>query len=63
MATLLMLAVLIGLSVLSYNLLERPLQRRLRRWASHGNRRWSGPDKLISPGLDELTVLCQLIQH
>ncbi|WP_429089088.1 acyltransferase family protein [Aeromonas veronii] len=31
-ATLLMLAVLIGLSALSYNLLERPLQRRLRRW-------------------------------
>ncbi|TNJ24790.1 acyltransferase [Aeromonas sobria] len=31
-ATLLMLAVLIGLSSLSYNLLERPLQRRLRRW-------------------------------
>ncbi len=31
-ATLLMLAVLIGLSFLSYNLLERPLQRRLRRW-------------------------------
>ena len=30
-ATLLMLAVLIGLSALSYNLLERPLQRRLRR--------------------------------
>ena len=30
-ATLLMLAVLIGLSSLSYNLLERPLQRRLRR--------------------------------
>ncbi len=30
-ATLLMLAVLIGLSTLSYNLLERPLQRRLRR--------------------------------
>jgi peptidoglycan/LPS O-acetylase OafA/YrhL len=29
-ATLLMLAVLIGLSALSYNLLERPLQRRLR---------------------------------
>ncbi|WP_346205405.1 acyltransferase family protein [Aeromonas salmonicida] len=31
-ATLLMLAVLIGLSSLSYNLLERPLQRRLRRF-------------------------------
>jgi len=31
-ATLLMLAVLIGLSALSYNLLERPLQRSLRRW-------------------------------
>ncbi|WP_439845279.1 acyltransferase family protein [Aeromonas veronii] len=31
-ATLLMLAVLISLSALSYNLLERPLQRRLRRW-------------------------------
>jgi len=30
-ATLLMLAVLICLSSLSYNLLERPLQRRLRR--------------------------------
>ena len=30
-ATLLMLVVLIGLSALSYNLLERPLQRRLRR--------------------------------
>ena len=30
-AILLMLAVLIGLSALSYNLLERPLQRRLRR--------------------------------
>jgi len=31
-ATLLMLTVLIGLSSLSYNRLERPLQRRLRRW-------------------------------
>ncbi len=31
-ATLLTMAVLIGLSSLSYNLLERPLQRRLRRW-------------------------------
>ncbi|MFQ1648492.1 acyltransferase family protein [Aeromonas veronii] len=31
-ANLLMLAVLIGFSSLSYNLLERPLQRRLRRW-------------------------------
>ncbi len=31
LATLLMLAVLIGLSALSYTLLERPLQRRLRR--------------------------------
>lgn len=31
LATLLMLALLIGLSSLSYTLLERPLQRRLRR--------------------------------